>query len=72
MKLDRNRQYNMKEGLDARYDVFGNAEKREKLNDPEYTSHRRIAPLFSAFRAAQLRAARKSRGPSAGGDSHDD
>ena len=53
-KLDRGRQYNMKEGLDARYDVFGgNSKKLELLNDPAYTSAGRIAHLFSRLRLAQ-------------------
>ena len=53
-KLDRNRQYNMKEGLDARYNIFaGDATKWEKLNDERYTSLSRLAPLFKKLRKAQ-------------------
>ena len=37
-KLDNARQNNMWEGLDARYDVFGDAKKLEKMNNPVYTS----------------------------------
>ena len=37
-KLDNARQNNMREGLDARYDVFGDAKKLEKMNNPAYTS----------------------------------
>jgi len=44
-KLDNARQNNMKEGLDARYDVFGDAKKLEKMNDPAYTRAHRIAYL---------------------------
>ena len=55
-KLDRDRQYNLKEGLDARYDFFGGDSKKwEKLNDPEFRSLRRVTPLFDALRRAQLK-----------------
>ena len=43
----------MKEGLDCRYYLFGNARKLEKLNSPEYTSAPRLAKLFAKLRAAQ-------------------
>ena len=36
-KLKANMQSNMKEGLDARSDVFGDTQKAAKLNAPEYT-----------------------------------
>ena len=50
-KLDCNRQYNMKEGLDARYDIFaGDKNKWELLNDKRYTSASRIHPLFEKLR----------------------
>ena len=53
-KLERGRKYNLKEGLDARYDIFGGDEKKmERLNNPEYTSISRIQHLFSCLRAAQ-------------------
>jgi len=53
-KLDRGRKYNLKEGLDARYDVFGGDRKKiELLNNPAYTSASRIAHLFSQLRLAQ-------------------
>ena len=37
-KLDNNRQCSMNEGLDARYDVFGDVNKLEKMNDLVCTS----------------------------------
>ena len=47
-KLDRGRNCNMKEGLDARYDMCGgDTTKMERLDDPEYTSMCRIEDLFS-------------------------
>jgi hypothetical protein len=53
-KLDRGHRYNLKEGLDARYDMWGGDSKKwEKLNDPEYTSAHRLAQLFQVLRAAQ-------------------
>jgi hypothetical protein len=53
-KLNRGRQYNLKEGLDAWYNVFGgDCKKIELLNDPAYTSASRIALLFSQLRLAQ-------------------
>ena len=52
-KLDRGRKYNLKEGLDARYDVFGDSGKMEKLDSQNYTSLGRITRLFEALRAAQ-------------------
>ena len=53
-KLNRARKYNLKEGLDARYDVFrGDRKKIELLNNPAYMSASRIAHLFSQLRLAQ-------------------
>ena len=53
-KLNRAWKYNLKEGLNARYDVFGGDRKQiELLNDPAYTSASRIAHLFSQLRLAQ-------------------
>ena len=53
-KLDRNRQYNLREGVDARYDVFaGNEKKWEALKNPEFVSAIRLARLFAALRSAQ-------------------
>ena len=50
-KLDRGRNYNMKEGVDARYDVFGGDNKKwEMLNDPRYTSASRLGLLFGRLR----------------------
>ena len=44
----------MKEGLNACYDVLGgDGNKMQLMNDPAYTSARRIAPLFSMLRLAQ-------------------
>ncbi len=54
-KLDRARQYNLKEGLDAQYDVFGDDGKWEKLNDPAYTSACRIKLLFEKLKKAQMK-----------------
>ena len=43
----------MKEGLDARYDVFGGDSKKwEMLNDPRYTSASRLGLLFERLRLA--------------------
>ena len=52
-KTDAGRQYNMKEGLDYRYDLFGNVRKVERPDSPEYTSAPRLANLFAKLRAAQ-------------------
>ena len=53
-KLQRNRQYNLQQGADARYDVFGgNEKKRKSLEDPAYTSAARTRRLFDCLRAAQ-------------------
>ena len=56
-KTDRGRTYNLKEGIDARYDVFGGDEKKkEMLNDPNYTSASRISLLFDRLKQAQCTA----------------
>ena len=53
-KTDRGRNYNLKEGVDARYDVFGgDQKKRDMLNDPNYTSASRISLLFDRLKQAQ-------------------
>ena len=53
-KLDQNRQYNLKEGIDSCYEIFGgDATKWEKLNNPHYISHLRIENIFSLLRTAQ-------------------
>ncbi|KAL7554211.1 hypothetical protein ACHAWF_017633 [Thalassiosira exigua] len=53
-KLARDRKYNLKEGIDARYDVFGgDSEKWGKLNNPEFASARQLAPLFEALEKSQ-------------------
>ena len=53
-KLDLDRKYNLKEGLDARYDIFGgDTEKMERLNDPAYVSTHGIHRLFNCLRKAQ-------------------
>ena len=36
-KLDNANQYNMRKGIDALYDVFGDAKRLEKMNNPAYT-----------------------------------
>ena len=52
-KTEASKQYNLKEGLDVRYDVFGDPEKWQRVSSPEYTSAPRLANLFSKLRAAQ-------------------
>ena len=52
-KTDAGRQYNMKEGLDYRYNLFGSTRKPERLNSLEYTSAPRLANLFSKLHVAQ-------------------
>jgi hypothetical protein len=53
-KLDCGRQYNLKEGLDTRYGVFGGDSKNlELLNDPAYTRSSCIKHLFLQLRLAQ-------------------
>ena len=52
-KLKRDRQYNLRFGADARYDVFGGNENKMKLlKDPEYTSAARVSTLFERLEAA--------------------
>ena len=42
-KLDRGQRYDMREGLDAYYDVFGGDSKKwEMVNDPRFTSSSRL------------------------------
>ena len=53
VKTNLKRQYNMIEGLDYRYDLFGSTHKVERLNSHEYTSAPRLANLFAKLRAAQ-------------------
>ena len=53
-KLERDRQYNLKLGVDARYDVFGGDVNKIKLiEDPAYTSAARVNTLFECLEAAQ-------------------
>ena len=53
-KSKRDRQYNLKLGVDARYDVFGGDVYKIKLiEDPAYTSAARISTLFECLEAAQ-------------------
>ena len=53
-KVERDRQYNLQLGADARYDVFGGNEKKRKLlEDPAYTGADRVRHLFTKLRAAQ-------------------
>ena len=58
-KLKRGRRYNMKEGLDARYNIFsGDTTIMEKINDPEYTCEHRISALFERLKIAQVNRAK--------------
>ena len=53
-KLKRDRQYNMRSGIDASYDVFGGDKNKIKLlEDPEYLSAARLSTLFEFLKAAQ-------------------
>ena len=53
-KNDRDRQYNLREGVDARYDIFGGDTKKwEALSSDGFTRADRLAPLFLALRLAQ-------------------
>ena len=57
-KLKCDRQYNLRFGVDARYDVFGgNTNKIKLLESPDYTSPARLSTLFERLEAAQVRAA---------------
>ena len=52
-KLERGRNLNLKEGADARYDVFGRDRNKKKfLEYTEYTSAERISILFGRLRVA--------------------
>jgi hypothetical protein len=55
-KFDRGRKYNLKEGLNTRYDIFGDSKKMEKLNAPAYTSAPRLDLLFTRLRLANGKA----------------
>ena len=53
-KLKRDRKYNLRLGIDGRYDVFGGNENKMKLLEhPEYTSAARLSSLFECLEAAQ-------------------
>ena len=52
-KTEAGKRYNMKEGLDCRYDVFGDATKWQRVNSAEYISAPRLANLFSKLRVTQ-------------------
>ena len=39
VKINRGRQYNIKEGLGARYNFFGSNRKEDLIHDPNYTRH---------------------------------
>ena len=53
-KLKRDRKYNLRLGIDDRYDVFGGNENKKKLLEhPEYTSAARLSRLFECLEAAQ-------------------
>ena len=53
-KINRGQNYNLKEGLDARYDVFGGDEtKHAKLNEAEFTDASRFVDLCRYIRASQ-------------------
>ena len=52
-KLNRGQRYNMKKGLDARYNLFGgDGKKWEMVNDPRFTSASRLGCLFGRLRLA--------------------
>ena len=45
-KLDNTGQYSTTDGLDAHYDVFGDAKKSEKVNGSAYTARIKLPPFF--------------------------
>ena len=52
-KLRRGRKGILKEGLDARYDIFGSEKKWALLNDPAYVRPERLKRLFRELELAQ-------------------
>lgn len=55
-KRDKRGKKNMHHGHTAEYDVYGgNFEKRNRLDDPAYTSHSRIERLFACLERVNLK-----------------